>query len=216
MARGVKRAVCIALGLSACREAGDDPEQVRQRVLLEQQQRKLAEIAGAVRKPLPGPGPCAELSETGSALLADADFLAYLGGHGKDPYAGAGARYQLLTTGELRSADGASPLDRLVRFKRLESEHRYYAVVVVRERTLPALIGERFTPGRLSGDLVMVESGSARVVCSTPFFATSSERVAALAGGRSEAVEKDFELRIRRELEEAALRLNRGFRLELG
>ena len=103
----------------------------------------------------------------------------------------------------------------MFKLKRLEDEHRFYAVVVVREKTLPAIRGEQFGAGRLAGDLVMVESSDGRVLCNTPFVATSSDQVAAVAGGRAEAVEKDFELRIRRELGDSAARLNRGFVLEL-
>jgi hypothetical protein len=97
----------------------------------------------------------------------------------------------------------------------LLKEYDYVAALQF-ELTTPKADGKGFHGGKLEGTLGLFELKSGKAICAAPVFAQSHEEIAGKPGqSPQQAAEKDFELELRRGLQEALRGLTRELNLEL-
>src|SRR5690606_41019698 len=79
-----------------------------------------------------------------------------------------------------------------------------YLGVLRYQLTPPRADGPGFPGGQLTGTLALFERASRKLACAAPVFAQSHEEIAAKAGQTpQQAADKDFELQLRRALQQA-------------
>lgn len=97
----------------------------------------------------------------------------------------------------------------------LAKQHDYVAVLRYR-LTPPRADGKGFHGGELQGTLGLFELGSGKLACAAQVFAQSHEEIAAKAGQTpQQAANDDFELQLRRALQEAFSGLTRELNLDV-
>ncbi len=156
---------------------------------------------------------------TGSVLLADYAFLGRFAG--KPPVAQQG-RFKSLTTPALRDVALPADLhtqkqatDALWKIQKLQRDHPYLAVLRASHRELPHMEGKRFHPGVLSGGLFVFDLSTGKQLCRARVDAHSSEQVAGMKGqDRAQALQNDFSLRLRQELDRALSRVSQQLELD--
>ncbi len=102
-----------------------------------------------------------------------------------------------------QATDDKSATDAAFDALSLAKEHDYMAVLRYK-LTPPRADGQGFHGGELTGTLALFELASGKLACAAPVFAQSHEEIAAKAGQTpQQAADKDFELQLRRALQQA-------------
>jgi hypothetical protein len=102
------------------------------------------------------------------------------------------------------------------RVRQLEDEYDYLAVIVSSERTSPALDGQKYRSGTLSGVVVVFPMDRPTPLCQATFVAANDDTVVFRdPARREEALWQDFALRIRQSLDGAVGRITRHLNLDL-
>lgn len=97
----------------------------------------------------------------------------------------------------------------------LQKEHDFLAVLRF-ELTPPRADGKGFHAGELRGRLALFELAGGALVCETEVFAESTEEVIGKPGqSPQQAADKDFELQLRRALQDAFRGMTRELNLDL-
>jgi hypothetical protein len=160
----------------------------------------------------------------GRLLVAEREYLERY----RDPAAaprhrGGDEHWRFLTTPSLR--DVRSPVElespraaveAAYRVRQLENDYRYLAVIVSSERTPPALDGQKYRSGALSGLVVVFPIDRPTPLCQATFTAANDDTVVFRdPARREEALWQDFALRTRQSLDVAVGRITRHLNLDL-
>lgn len=154
------------------------------------------------------------------ALLVDYEYLSWFLA-GSTPTYDQGQDWNLLTAPAFLdilpprlATTKRQATDTVYRLQKLEREIHYVAVLRTQERVAPRVQGEKFHPGRVAGRLLVFDFPTAQRVCEAPVSITSSVEVfGSQKRALEDAVRKDFEVQVRRGLDESLARITRQLNL---